>query len=128
MIRPMCVLLALCGCTPESVDIRTETNGCEDIDLTDPPEAALKMEIGKDEHIFFREPVFESADMAFDPELDQNRREITVREYWVGDGEGSDACFSPTVVLEAPPSGEWTLLWYIGDDLTPFDNEVFEVD
>jgi hypothetical protein len=124
----LAIPLATVACDPGSVDIRTETNGCVDWDPDDTPASTLELDTVKSDYAFYRTYVIQPADLIFDPELDQDRREIKIREYWVGDGEEVDTCFQPTAVLESPPSGEWTVLWYIGDDSVPLDNRVITVD
>ncbi len=124
----LAALLACGACAPESVDMRTETNGCTDYDANNVGDSVLEDETSGSDYVFWRTNVILASDMAFDPTLDQERREITIREYWVGDGVATETCFEPTVILESPPAGEWTIFWYVGDDSVPLDNRVIKVD
>ena len=45
-----------------------------------------------------------------------------------GDADAVETCFRPTVVIKKPDSGKFTLFWFIGDEGTPFDNVLIEVD
>jgi hypothetical protein len=124
----LCVPLVACGA--KTLDISVEQRGCEGLSEDDNPESALVQTKEGKNYVFYRDWVFVSSTAEFDPEFGQERDEIDVREYWTDDseGEGVDTCFRPTIVVNNPDPGSFTLFWFVGGDSTPFDNMQVEVD
>lgn len=115
------------ACASKSLDFAYEQRGCENIDPDNVPQSKLVQTKEGNNLVFYRDWVYRPASALFEPTFGQDGDGIEVREYWVepeDTGAPSDAetCFRPTVVVQDPEPGDFTLFWYIGDDTTPFDN------
>ena len=129
------LLIAACGlwtaCGGDKVlDISVEQQGCESLDQGEQPASVLVRKDEGNSITMYRDWVFISSTAEFDPEFSQDGKDIEVREYWIDDGDaaGVETCFRPTIVLNNPESGKFSLFWYIGGDGTPFDNMEIDID
>jgi len=122
--------LPLVACGAKTLDISVEQRGCEGLSEDQNQVPTLVHAKEGNNYVFYRDWVFVSSTAEFDPEFNQDRSDIEIREYWTDDteGEGVDTCFRPTIVINDPEPGKFTLFWYLGDDTTPFDNMQIEVE
>ncbi len=122
-------LLAACG-GEKVLDISVDQQGCESISEGETPESVLVQSNQGDNIVIYRDWVFISSTAEFDPEFSQDGNDIQVREYWTDEGSESsvETCFRPTITINNPDPGSFTLFWYIGDESTPFDNISIEVE
>ena len=121
--------LAACG-GDKVLDISVEQQGCESLSQDEQPASVLVRQDAGENINIYRDWVFISSTAEFDPEFSQDGKDIDVREYW-NDGEqdgGVETCFRPTIIINNPPSGKFSLFWYLGDDGTPFDNMRIDID
>ncbi len=123
----LAALAPLAACGTEELVIRPATEGCTDYDPEAPPEERIEVEEDGADVRVVHVGVFAPSDAFFDPDLGIDGRRVEVRERWT-EGEEDDACFSPVLVFESPPSGRYSVSWIIGDDATPFDTVEFRVD
>lgn len=118
------------GCGSKTLDIAVEQVGCEGISEGEVPDSTLVQTKQGNDLVIYRDWVFKSSTAEFEPEFEQSRKEVEIYEYWTDDGgdEAVETCFRPTIVIENPDAGKFTLFWFIGDEDTPFDNVLIEVD
>ena len=129
LLLAVCIPLAACG-DAKTLDIAVEQRGCEGLSQDERPASALVQTKEGDNFVFYRDWVFVVSTAEFDPEFSQDGSDIEVREYWVDDsgGDSIETCFRPTIVINDPEPGKFTLFWFVGDEGTPFDNLQIEVE
>jgi len=118
------------GCGSKTLDISVEQTGCEGISEGEVPDSSLVQTTRGSDIVVYRDWVMESSTAEFDPEFAQSRKEIEIHEYWTDEGSADsvETCFRPTVIIHDPDPGKFTLFWFVGDDGTPFDNVLIEVE
>lgn len=133
-MRPTVLLFAACAplvaCGAKTLDISVEQRGCEGLSEDQSEQSALVQTKEGNNYVFYRDWVFVSSTAEFDPEFSQDKNDIEIREYWSdeAEGEGVETCFRPTIIINDPEPGKFTLFWYVGDESTPFDNMQIEVE
>ena len=123
----LAAVAALPACGTVELVVSPATEGCTDYDPDAPPEERIEVEEDGADVRVVHVGVFAPSDALFDPDLAIDGRRIEVRERWTEGGE-DDACFSPAIVIASPPSGRYSVSWFVGDDATPFDTVEFRVD
>jgi len=126
----LCAVAPLVACGTKTLDISVEQRGCEGLSEDQSQTPTLVQTKEGSNYVFYRDWVYVSSTAEFDPELSQDKNDIDIREYWIdeSEGEGIETCFRPTIVINDPEPGKFTLFWFVGDESTPFDNMQIEVE
>ena len=110
-MRTLFLCLALTACTHD-IQLTYYTDACQDWDLNT-PEPELRIEKDGADIVLTRMGVEGDCNSTFQPEIKAAGWRIQIYENWELE-ESSDCvmCFGPTVVMEAPPAGEYIIQWF----------------
>jgi hypothetical protein len=110
-MRSLLFVLLLAGCTHD-IQLTYYTDTCYDWDLNS-PEPELRIQMDGANVILTRMGVEEDCSATFQPEIQAAGWRIQIYENWdVPEDSDCTLCFAPTVVMESPPAGEYTIQWF----------------
>ena len=120
--------LLLNGCSRD-IQLTYYTDVCTDWDLNQ-TEAELRVEDDGMDIVVTRMGVERPEGSKFQPQIQANGWKIQIIENWdvLDEVVGPDLCFGPTVVMEDPPSGDYTIQWFDRPGvITPVHQETISV-
>jgi hypothetical protein len=122
MIRILALVLPLAACT-QDIKLTYYTDSCQDWDFNT-PQPELRIEKDGADVVVTRMGVVNDCNGSFQPLIQATGWTIQIYEDWTVE-EPSDCtmCFAPTVVLKAPPSGEYTIQWFPEPNVIRFAHE-----
>lgn len=88
-------------------------------------EEALTYEVVDGIPVVAHEGVITACDAHFEPYVETAKGVVEVREIWTGGQDACTECRSPRVLLPEAQRGRWTVRWYEGNDIIPYDSFVF---
>ncbi|MDP6935678.1 MAG: hypothetical protein QGG40_22350 [Myxococcota bacterium] len=124
------LVMWLLGCSPSTLLVTHDQQGCSDYDFTDPPTSEVGVEVETLAVHVERSWAVADCDGRFEPEVDVDGRRIIIEEQWVivneptsddtgsgseqtadTAGEGCQTCFHLSVTFKDPPTGRYDLTW-----------------
>jgi hypothetical protein len=110
-MRILALPLLLAACSTD-IKLTYYTDACYDWDLNS-PEPELRIERDGADVIVTRMGVTNDCEASFQPVIQAAGWRIQIYEDWaIEEATDCEMCFAPTVVLEAPPAGDYTVQWF----------------
>lgn len=116
VIRILAIVVPLMACT-QDIQLTYYTDSCQDWDFN-LPNPELRIERDGPDVVVVRMGVENDCNARFQPIIQAKGWKIQIYEDWVvTDASDCTMCFAPTVVLEAPPNGEYIVQWFNEPDV-----------
>ena len=119
-MRLAVLFLPLLACA-DPLLIGYEANTCADPDATE----ELTYEVVNGVPVVAHQGALAACGASFEPYVTTEGGVVEVREVWTGGQGDCTACMTPQISLPEAQKGRWTVRWYEGDDLIPFDSFTF---
>ena len=106
----------LLGCKTD-IQLTYYTDVCQDWDLNQ-PDPEMRVEKVDGDVVVPRMGVEKPCSAVFRPTIQAAGWRVQIFENWeIGEDDECNLCFGPTVVLETPPDGDYTIQWFPGPNV-----------